>query len=109
MAGRGAGQGQPRGGEDGEDIVPVDLNAGNAVALAPLGDGGVRLHTDRLRNGPLVVLAEEDDRHDIAGGEAEGLCDVPLARGAVTEVGQGGRRGAVEGDPERVAGGVERL
>ena len=91
------------------DVVPVDLDPGNPVPLAPLGDGGVRLQAHRLRDGPLVVLAEEDDGHDVAGGEAEGLGDVTLARGAVTEVGQRGRGGAVERDAERVAGGVERL
>ncbi len=52
---------------------------------------------------------KKTDRHDVAGGEAEGLCDVPLARGTVTEVGQGRRGGTVERDPEGVAGGVERL
>ncbi len=109
VAGGGAGEGQPRGGEDGEHVVPVDLHAGNPVPLAALGDGGVRLHADGLGNRPLVVLAEEDHRHDVAGGEAEGLCDVPLARGTVTEVGQGRRGGTVERDPEGVAGGVERL
>ena len=33
LAGVGAGQGQPGGGEDGQDVVAVHLDAGDAVAL----------------------------------------------------------------------------
>src|SRR5207248_775265 len=47
----------------GEHVVAVHAHAGHAVAFGLLDDlahGGLAL--DRHRDGPLVVLADEDDR-----------------------------------------------
>ena len=106
---RGAGEGEPGCGEDGQNVVAVDLDPGDAVALPALGDGGMSLDLDRFGDGPLVVLAEEHDRDDEAGGEAEGLGHVAFAGRAVAEVGHRGGRSAVQLDPEGIAGGVEHL
>ena len=107
--GVGAGQGDAGGRQHRQHVVAVDLNARDAVALPPLRDGGVRLQPHRLGDGPLVVLAEEDDRDHEAGGETEGLGHVPLAAGAVAEIGQRRRRGAVQRHAQGVPGGVQGL
>ena len=62
LAGVGPGQGEAGRSQDGQHVVAVDLDPGDAVALAALGDRGVGLEAYRLGDGPLVVLAEEDDR-----------------------------------------------
>ncbi len=79
-------------------------NPGRAV-----GDRPDRLHSDRLGDGPLVVLAEEDDGCLEGGGEDHGLVDVALAGGAVTEVGHRDRVHPVALAAHRVAGGVQGL
>ena len=88
LAGVGPGEGEAGRGQDGQHVVAVDLDPGDAVALAALGDGGVGLEAHRLGDRPLVVLAEEDDRDREAGREAERLGDVALAAGPVAEVGR---------------------
>src|SRR5699024_12276427 len=45
-----------------EHVVAVDPDAGEAEARGPPVERDPRLALDRLRDGPLVVLAEEDDR-----------------------------------------------
>ncbi|KPC69550.1 hypothetical protein ADL26_18115, partial [Thermoactinomyces vulgaris] len=62
-----------------------------------------------LGDGPLVVLAEEDDRRVVDRGEGERLVHVALRGGAVTEVGDDGGVRAVLGDAHGVPGGVQRL
>ena len=109
VAGAGPVQGDAGGRHDGEHVVAVHAQAGNAETRCPAGDVGVCLHPHGFGDGPLVVLAEEDHRHLKARGEDQCLVHVALARGAVAEVGDRHAVGAVEAGAERPAGGVQGL
>ena len=93
------------------------MRGGHAEATRTLVERLVRLHGDGHRDGPLVVLQEEDERHLVARREDIRLVGVALACRAVTEVNDGrlvfvevaGARGTVELLAEGVAGRVERL
>src|SRR4051812_36654880 len=76
--GRGVGGGVRR-----EHAVAVAQDAGEAAGAAPLVERDASLALDRLGDRPLVVLAEEDHRGVVAGGEDERLVDVALRRRAV--------------------------
>ena len=73
-----------------EDVVAVDPDAGEAEAAGALVERDAGLLLVGLGDGPLVVLAEEDDRGVVDRGEDEGLVDVALRGGAVAEVGDDG-------------------
>ncbi len=93
-----------------EHVVAVDADAGEAEAESPLVERDPGLALDRLRDRPLVVLAEEDDRGVVGRGEDERLVDVALAAGAVTEVGDHGgvAVGVTGADVRRRAGRPSR-
>ena len=82
-------------GHDRDDVVAVDPDARDAEAGRTVGDRAHGLHPDGLRDRPLVVLAEEDDRGREARGEDHGLVDVALAGRAIAEVGDGDRIDAI--------------
>ena len=69
----------------GEHVVAVDPDAGQAEAGRAAVERCARLALDRLGDGPLVVLAEEDDRRVVRGREDQALVDVALAGGPVAE------------------------
>ena len=73
-------------GLDGEHVVAVHPDAGEAEAGRTPVQRDARLQGDRLTDRVLVVLAEEDHRCRVGRGEDEGLVDVALAGGAVAEV-----------------------
>src|SRR5450631_3118261 len=70
----------------GEDVVAVHPDTGEAEAAGPLVDRDPALPLDRLGDGPLVVLAEEDDRRVHGCGVDEGLVHVALGGRTITEV-----------------------
>ena len=73
--------------DDGEEIVAVDLHAGEAVGDRLLRNRRRRrLQLARRGNRPVIVLAEEDDRRLDDAGEIGGLVKVALRRGALAEV-----------------------
>ena len=72
--------------EAGQHVVAVDPDAGEAEARGALVERDPGLPLGGLGDRPLVVLAEEHDRGVVDGGEDEGLGDVALAGGPVTEV-----------------------
>lgn len=100
-----------------QHVVAVDTDAGEPETECALIERDPRLALDRLRDRPLVVLTEEDDRGVVGGREDEGLVDIALRRRTVAEVGDDrGVAGRVAGadDPvalhtHRIAGGVEGL
>ena len=100
-----------------EDVVAVDADAREAEAAGALEERDAGLLLDGLGDGPLVVLAEEDDRGIEARGVDERLVDVTLRGGAVAEVaddggvavGVAGADVAVHPHAHRVARGVQRL
>ena len=102
-------------GEAGEHVVAVDADAGEAVALRALVQRHAGLPLGGLGDGPLVVLAVEDDGRVVHRRPDEALVHVALAGGAVAEEAHGGLGvGAVahlglELLAHRVAGGVEAL
>src|SRR5690606_6390068 len=71
---------------DGKQIVAVNLNAGNPVSGAFLGQSlGRRLMASGHRDRPLVVLTDEDGWCPEYAGKAEGLVKVALRCGAITK------------------------
>ena len=71
---------------DRQHVVAVHLDPREAVRQRLLGERSrVGLLLERHRDGPLVVLAEEDDRHVPDAGEVQGLVEVALGGGAVAE------------------------
>ena len=86
---------------------------GKPKPLRPLVQRNPALPLQRLRDRPLVVLAEEHHRCVEHRGEDERLVHVALAGGAVTEVDDDRlavlAHQAVPLDPHRVPGGVEGL
>ena len=100
-----------------EHVVAVDADAGEAEAERALVERDPGLALDRLRDRPLVVLAEEHDRGVVRRGEDERLVDVALRGGAVAEVRDhrgvavrvAGADVAVALDAHGVAGGVQGL
>lgn len=109
LAAAGPLQGPLGDGQAGEDVVAVDADAREAVALRALVERDAGLLLGRLGDGPLVVLAEEHDGGVVDRGEGERFGDVALAGGAVSEVRDHGRVGAVLGDAHGVPGGVQGL
>ena len=93
----------------GQDVVAVHLDPGEPEAEGPLVDRPGHLLDQRHRDRPLVVLAEEDHRGAVHGGEVERLADVALAGGAVAEVGHGADLGPVPLGPDGVADRVQGL
>jgi len=74
-------------GVDGEDVVAVDAHGGHAIGLALLRDRLRRaLLADGHRDGPLVVLAEEDARRAVDRGEVHPAVEVVGRRRAVAHV-----------------------
>src|SRR5437899_1419826 len=72
---------------DREDVVAVHLDPRQAVGERLLGDRlRVALLLERHRDRPLVVLADEHDRHVPDPREVQGLVEVALAGGTVAEV-----------------------
>jgi hypothetical protein len=82
----GAGRGLPGGGEHGEDVVAVHLDAGNAIGQGLLGQGArTGLILPRHRDRPLVVLAQEEGRGGEDAGEVQGLVEIAFGGGPVAE------------------------
>src|SRR4051812_44566720 len=106
-----AGGGQRRlgHGEDGEDVVAVDADAGEAEAGGPLEQRHPRLALDRHADRVLVVLAEEDDGRGEGRRPDQGFVDLALAGGAVAQEGQDRGLGAVALHAHGVAGRVQAL
>ena len=76
-----------------EEVVAVDELAGDAVAGRPRREARRgRLLAHRGRDGPAVVLQDEDDRGAAHAGEVQRLVRVALRRRAVAEVGARRRR-----------------
>ena len=71
---------------DGEKVVAVDTHTGETVSGGPLRHARAG-HLEGLRHGdrPVVVLAEEDHRAMVDGGEVETFVEVALAGGALPE------------------------
>ena len=100
-----------------QHVVAVDPDAREAEAQRALVERDAGLALDRLRDRPLVVLAEEDDRRVVGGGEDEGLVDVALRGRAVAKVrdhrgvavGVAGADDAVALHAHGVARGVQAL
>ncbi|EKB43295.1 hypothetical protein B857_03943 [Solibacillus isronensis B3W22] len=80
-------QGPTGHGQHRKHIVAVHTDPGEAIACRTVCQRDLGLHVERNRDGPLVVLAEEDHRGVEAGGEDHGFVDLALGRGAVAEVG----------------------
>src|SRR6266550_9393310 len=71
---------------DGEEIIAMDAHAWDAVAGGSFGNAGTGdLQRLRHRDGPAVVLAEEDHRAAMDRREVESFVEVTLTRGALTE------------------------
>ena len=71
---------------DGEHVGAVDDDAVEAVGLGAVGDVLERvLEVRRRRVGPLVVVADEDDREPADAGEVHGLVRVAAGGGALAE------------------------
>jgi len=104
-------------GQAGEDVVAVHAQARDPEPGGTPRDRILRLHRDRLGDGPVVVLQEEQHGGVVARGEHHRLVHVALARCAVAVVDDDGlvavdvtRAGAsVEGETHRVSGGVQGL
>src|ERR1035437_6401413 len=101
----------------GEHVVAVHPDPGEAEAAGPLVEGDPGLALDRLGDGPLVVLAEEDDGRVHGRRVHEGLVHVALGARTITEVGDDGRvpikvacaDGVVVLDTHRVTHCMQRL
>src|SRR5664280_745295 len=74
-------------GVHGENVVAVHPDTGEAEAAGPLVERDPGLSLDRLGDGPLVVLAEEDDRRVRGRRIDERLVDIALSAGTITKVG----------------------
>ena len=86
LAAPGVGQGLPGRGIDGQDVVPVHLNAGESVGDGLLGDGRRgRLPRPRHGDGELVVQAEEDGGRFENTGEVQPFVEVPFRCRPVAE------------------------
>ena len=96
-------------GHDCKDVIAVDPDPGKAEPSGTLEERCAGLAIRRLRDRPLVVLAQEHDRSIKDRGEHEGLIDVALRGRPVTEIPDGGVLGSVKLDAHRVADGVEHL
>ena len=85
----GAGSGDSLGGHllHGEEVVAVDLKAGEAVAERTVGEAAGALEFARCRDRPLVVLEKEDDRRAGDPGQVHRLVEVALRGGALADVG----------------------
>src|SRR5262245_43406862 len=108
VAGRGYGLlgGLPHG----EDIVAVDLLAGEAGGDGLLRQGRARrLESERHRDRPLVVVDHEHDGQLLDAGEIHGLVDIALGGGAVAQQADGDARLSAQLDGVGDAGGVRRL
>src|SRR5665647_1865359 len=77
-------------GIDGKDVVAVHPDTGEAETPGPLVDRDPALSLDRLGNGPLVVLAEEDDGRVRGCRVDEGLVHIALGASTITKVGDNG-------------------
>src|ERR1019366_8908745 len=101
----------------GQNVVAGHPHTGEAEATGPLVERDPGLSLDRLGDGPLVVLAEEDDRRVRGCRVDEGLVDVSLSAGTITKVGDDGcvpvwvavADGVVVLDAHRVANSVQSL
>ena len=74
-----------------QDVVAIDPHPGEAEAVGPLVDRRAHLPLIGFGDGPLVVLAEEDDRGVVDTGEDEALVDIALRGRAITHEGDDGR------------------
>src|SRR5699024_4893184 len=101
----------------GEHVVTVDSHRGHAEAATTAGERHAGLPRGRLRDRPVVVLAEEHHRCVVDGGEGQRLVHVALGGGTVAEI---GNRGAVATgvsgtdvtvalDAHGIPGGVQRV
>ena len=91
-------------------IIGAQTLHATGYAMGIRNDGAdAGLHPHGLRDRPVVVLAEEHDRHLERRREHHRLGDIPLAHRAVAEVGDGDDVGAVVADAHRVAGRVQGL
>ena len=117
VAGANGIQAGPGHGVHGDDVVAVDAQAGNAETFAALAQWCRSLDVGGFRDGPLVVLAEEQHRCVEGSGEGQRLRDIALRGGSVAEAGDGcsvafevtGADVAVHGHAHRVSGGVQGL
>src|SRR5207244_2748532 len=78
-------------GVDGEGVVAVNPDAGEAVADGARREGRLLAAGDALarRYRPLVIDEVEDDRRVIDGAEDQGMVEVALGRGAFADPGRG--------------------
>ena len=75
------------GGVDGENVVAIDDFRGHVVGRAAVGNiGAGHLQAERGGVGVLIVVADEDDRELLDGGEIDAFVPVAAAGGAVAEV-----------------------
>src|SRR5438445_1153347 len=73
--------------KDGHDVVPVHLGALQAVSGRAQGEAaGRRLDPSRGRDGPLVVLEEENDRRLHDSRQVQRLVEIALRGAAVPDV-----------------------
>ncbi len=92
---------------DGEHVVAVDGDAGNAVGRRLGGDIGVeRRHADRRRRGVEVVLADEDGGRLLHAGEVDRLVEAGVVDRAVAEEGDADAAGLAEQGADADARGV---
>ncbi len=107
-AAAGAVDGLVRGLRDGQDVVAVDLDAGQAVALGAAGDAGVAAGVlERDLGGELVVLADEQHGQLPDAGHVQPFVEGAVVHGAVAEEGHGHAVGFEELEAVAGAGGLE--
>ena len=96
---------------DGEEIVAVDADAGEAEADRARGEGRLLAAGDALarRDRPLVVDEVEDDRRVIDRGEGQGVMEVAFGRGALADPGGGDPAVALVGGRHRPADRLRKL
>ncbi len=117
VTGTGTVEHRGRHGIRGKNVVAVDPDAREAEAVGALVDRGAGLAGVGLGDGPLVVLAEEDDRAVVDAGEDERLVVVALRGRAVAHAGDDGgvarvvarADGTVALDAHGVAGAQQAL
>jgi hypothetical protein len=99
----GALDGLARGLGDGQDVVAVDLDAGQAIRRRAAGDGRVAAGVgERDLGGELVVLADEQDGQLPDRGHVQPLVEGPVVDRAVAE--EGDRHPVRAQEPGAVAG-----
>ena len=81
--------------ETSEDIVAVDAHRRDAVSRRASGQRDTRLTGDRDRDGPLIVLHQEDNRRLERRSEHHRLMHIAGARRTVTEAGEHGLISAI--------------